>query len=82
MQITDTRNLETVNFLSDASQLISVQQEHLTVKGFAHALLEQAPILAGAVAPLAMLMELEEAMLLPLAFERARVPAATVVKPV
>jgi cell wall-associated NlpC family hydrolase len=27
MQITDTRNLETVNFLSDASQLISVQQE-------------------------------------------------------
>jgi hypothetical protein len=32
------------------------EQEHLTVKGFAHALLEQAPILAGAVAPLAMLV--------------------------
>ena len=32
------------------------EQEHLTVKGFAKAMVEQAPILAGAVAPLAMLV--------------------------
>jgi len=32
------------------------EQEHLTVKGFAQAMLEQAPILAGAIAPLAMLV--------------------------
>jgi hypothetical protein len=31
-------------------------QEHLTAKGFVKAMVEQAPILAGAVAPLAMLV--------------------------
>jgi hypothetical protein len=32
------------------------EQEHLTAKGFVKAMVEQAPILAGAVAPLAMLV--------------------------
>jgi hypothetical protein len=32
------------------------EQEHLTAKGFARAMIEQAAILAGAVAPLAMLV--------------------------
>jgi hypothetical protein len=32
------------------------EQEHLTVEGFAKAMLEQAPILVGALAPLAMLI--------------------------
>lgn len=32
------------------------EQEHLTAKGFLKAMVEQAPILAGAIAPLAMLV--------------------------
>lgn len=42
-------------YASSASKRLR-EQEHLTVKGFAEAMVEQAPILVGAVLPLAMLL--------------------------